>query len=202
MTLRTISAKVSDETAATFDERVRNSGLTRDEFLSKLLNENKPIKPAEKIEEEIPVQPVVKPEIPSMTIVEKHIEVEKPLAENEILISLNPAQFFALRETVLSGENFAAKQNLLIDRIHNDDRPFFYFGKLFEPEFRTLWVRYQEVTKEMTEEEKNSALKNNMGAYILNFFLCHLVEGQILESDIDASILKDFITGLNDPALK
>lgn len=120
------------------------------------------------------------------------IEVEKQLQENELLINLSLAQMFALRGTVLGNPEFAQKQNEIIDRLKGN-KPFLYSGELFSAEFKNIWIRNIVLTKAMTDEQKEAAIKFNMAAFLVNMFMVHLIEGNIDVSTIDAGKLKEFI---------
>ena len=122
----------------------------------------------------------------------KTVTVERNLAPEEILFSLSPSQLYGIRGTVLSSPDFAEKQNQVIDRLRSE-KPFLYWGQLFEPEFQTLWIKNIPLTKTMSAEEKEKAIKHNMAAFLVNMFFVHLIEGKITDSQIDAESLKDFI---------
>lgn len=118
--------------------------------------------------------------------------VEKQLEPNQVIINLTPAQLFAIRSNVTSSPHFAEKQNKIIDSL-NGGRPFLYFGNLYDPEFKNLWVRNIPVTKEMTEEQKENAIRHNMAAFLVNMFLMHAIEGNLSVSNINAERIKAFI---------
>lgn len=123
----------------------------------------------------------------------KTVEVERQIQPDEIILPLSPAQMFALKNTVLSRPDFAEHQNKIIDDLKSGWKPFMYFGDLFEPEFQSLWIRSMPITKEMTDQEKETTIKYNMSAFLINMFLIHLIEGKIDVSKVNASNLKAFI---------
>ena len=118
------------------------------------------------------------------------------LNDNEILLNLTPAQMFAIRETTLVDPNFAEIQNEIIDSLVPENKPFLYFGNLFEPEFQLLWVKNIPLTDDMTPEQREPAIRNNMAAFLLNMFLINFVEEKIDDSKATASSLKSFIQEL------
>lgn len=119
--------------------------------------------------------------------------LNRKLKDNEILLNLTPAQMFAIRETILSDPNFAENQNEIIDSLIPENKPFLYFGNLFEPEFQLLWVKNIPLTEDMTPEQRESAIQHNMAAFLLNLFLINFVEEKIDDSKVTASSLKSFI---------
>lgn len=129
---------------------------------------------------------IVDPEI-------RHVTVEKQLQANEIILSLSPAEIYAMRVMVSTSDNFAQEQNEIIDSLKTENKPFLYFGSIFEPEFQSLWVRNIVVTKMMTPEQKEFAIRHNMGAFLRNKFLFSVIDGKISEADITAEMLKSFI---------
>lgn len=119
--------------------------------------------------------------------------LDSGLNKKDIVLSLSPVQVYALRETVLSKDNFAEGQNELIDSLIPENKPFLYFGNLFEPEFQLLWVKNIPLTDDMTPEQRESAIQHNMAAFLLNMFLTNFVEENIDDSKATASSLKSFI---------
>jgi len=203
---KTFSAKVSEETAALVQGAFERSGaFTKDEFLRKMINnENEKTLPEVKsLTEPIIPEPVIEitePEVFKPLVIEVEQEVLKPqlkeiepkLERNEILISLNPEQLFALRETVLSSEHFASEQNKKIDGYSNE-KGRFYSETIYDLEFSGIWVRYQEMTKYITEDQKESIIKHNMAAFLLNVFYFQLIEGNLSDSVVTAKSLKAYI---------
>lgn len=177
----TLSAKVDPGTMQDFENAFRDSGAkTKNDFIKSLLeNRNNPGEETQ-TKTEIKIQ-----------------EIEKKLDINEILFSLNPIQFFALREHVLSSDDFAEKQNSIINRLNTGDKPFFYSGNLFEPAFQKLWVKNQIITGSMAEEQKEAAIKHNMCAFILNMYFTKLIEGEVENSSVTPDNLKAFISEQN-----
>ncbi|MEI7527169.1 MAG: hypothetical protein WCJ95_22655, partial [Mariniphaga sp.] len=120
-----------------------------------------------------------------------------PAESNEMILSLTPAQFFAINQTILS-EGFEATQNEILDSLTPENKPFFYFGNLYDEDFQTLWVRNIVRTKEMTESEKENAIRHNMAAYLVNMFMMHLIEGKISKTVVSAESLKAFLLEQNN----
>jgi len=118
--------------------------------------------------------------------------IEGQSQQNEMILSLTPAQVHAIRETVLT-EGFAETQNEIIDSLNPDNKPFLYFGNLFEPEIQSLWVRNIVLNDELPEDQKETAIRHNMGAFLINMFLMHLIEGKISETSVTAKALIKFI---------
>lgn len=131
---------------------------------------------------------------PGCNVSDVYTDIE--LNDNEILLNLTPAQMFAIRETTLADPNFAEIQNEIIDSLAPENKPFLYFGNLFEPEFQLLWVKSIPLTDDMTPEQRESAIRHNMTAFILNMFLINFVEEKIDDSKATASSLKSFIQEL------
>ncbi len=123
----------------------------------------------------------------------RHVTVEKQLDPNEILVNLTPAQMYAIRQTVLSSDNFAQEQNEIIESLKSGNKPFMYFGSLFEPEFQLLWVKNIVLAKTMTPEQKENAIRHNMSAFLVNKFLLSLIEGKISCTKVTAEVLKSVI---------
>ena len=147
--------------------------LTMEEFLDNLIQKfNKPEKVNEAIEETE--------------------AVKTPILPNEILLNLSPVQLYAIRETVLT-EGFAETQNEIIDSLNPENKPFLYFGNLFEPEIQSLWIRNIVLTDDLPEDEKETAIRHNMAAFLINMFLMHLIEGKISETSVTAKTLITFI---------
>lgn len=171
-----INQRVSAEDKDYYDQSFEGSGASsRGEFLVKLLDRyHEPLEPV-RVE------------------VEKLVEVERNHQHNEISLILSPAQMFALRNTVLSTSDFAQEQNKVIDNLARGNRPFMYFGSLFEPEFQSLWIRNKVVTDKTPGEEKEAVTKFNMSAFLLNMFFTNLIEGRISETMVTADTLKEFI---------
>jgi hypothetical protein len=122
-----------------------------------------------------------------------NLDTGKKLKDNEILLQLTPAQMFGISETIMSPDNFADIQNKIIDSLKPENKPFFYFGNLFEPEFEQLWVKSEPLNEELTPEQKEIIIKHNISAFLINMFLTHLIEGKISDSVVTAESLKSFI---------
>ena len=90
-----MTAEVNDKLETAFEESNFDS---KGEFIESLIDQANNDEPTVEIEE-----------------VEIEVEVEKKLEPNQLLISLTPAQMFALRGHVSEPE-FAAKQNRLVDK--------------------------------------------------------------------------------------
>lgn len=174
-TLGTITVRTSDETKDFFKRSFEASGAnSQGEFLERLLNKwNEP-------------ELTIEPEIKTVTI-------EKQVQANEILLSLSPAQMFAVRGTILSSENFAQDQNEIIDSLKTGTPPFLYGGHLFDREFQTLWIRNIVLSKTMIPEQKEAAIRHNIAAFLVNRFLMVIIEGKISCTHVTAETLKSFI---------
>jgi len=123
----------------------------------------------------------------------KTVPIERKLNPNEVLMNLNPAQLYALRQTVLSSETFAQEQNEIIDELKPENRPLFYSGVAFSPEINSTWVRNIVLTKTMTPDQREAAIKHNMAAFLINRFMIGIVEGKISCTNVTGSSLKAFI---------
>ncbi len=118
--------------------------------------------------------------------------IEGNTEQNEMLLSLTPVQLYAIRETVLI-EEFAENKNEIIDSLNPENKPFLYFGNLFEPEFQSLWIRNIVLTDGMTQEEKENSIRHNMAAFLINMFLMNLIEGKVSCTPVTAENLKSYI---------
>ena len=168
---KTISG--ATETINWFDESFESSGAnSQGEFLQRLLENWNQDEPAPKVETQT-------------------VTIEKELEQNQLLFNLSPAQAFAIRGNV-SSPGFAQKQNSLIDSLKGGS-PFMYFGNLYDPAFQKLWVKNIVITKEMSEPEKEGAIKCNMSAFLVNMYLMHAIEGDVSASNINAASIKEFI---------
>ncbi len=173
-TLGTITVRTSADTKDWFKNSFEASNAnSQGDFLQKLLEKWN--------EDEHTPEPLI-----------QTVTIEKDLQENQILMSLNPAQLFALRGTV-TFPNFAELQNEIIETLKNGERPFMSFSRLFEPEFNNLWIRNIVISKTMTEAEKEKAIRHNMTAFLLNMFLVNIIEGNISKSFVTADKLKSYI---------
>jgi hypothetical protein len=173
------SIRMSKETNDYFNMSFESSGAnSKGEFINKLLesyNQGDP-EPKEKIVE---------------------VSVDRPLKENQLLIDLTPEQYFALKETVIA-PGFAESQNEIIDRIQSGEGQFFYFGNLFEPEFKDVWTRNIPMNSEMSEAELETAIKENQKAFLLNMFMLNVIEDKNPET-VKSKVLKNFIRNNNNP---
>ncbi|MDB4582944.1 hypothetical protein N9164_07325 [Draconibacterium sp.] len=138
---------------------------------------------------------------PTTEIQEVEVEVEKKLESNQILVSLTPAQMFALKEHISAVPDYAEKQNEIIDLL-SEGKPLFSFSKLYEPEFQELWVRNIVLTEEMSEAEMEAAIKHNISAYLLNMFFTNLIDENIPDLHVDTSDIKAFIKKRMENATK
>jgi len=111
---------------------------------------------------------------------------------NEFVLSLSAAQYYAIHENVLT-KGFAETQNEIFDSLTPENKPFLYFGNLFEPEIQSLWIRNVILTDKMPEEEKEDAIRHNMSAFLINMSLMHLIEGKIRDTSVTAKTLITFI---------
>lgn len=180
-----LTVRVSSEIKENFESAFEESGFSsKGDFLNKLLSAYyeslEPQKPSD------PAAPAVKQEV-----VEKIVEVEKErsLQENEILLSLNPAQLFVLRENFMRNPSLAAGWNSEIEKFKSGKAPFLYFGNLCNAEYGCIWNEFVD----MQSPEDQEALKRNMAAELLNYYMVQIVEGNIPHSVITPRILKDFI---------
>ncbi|WP_423129732.1 hypothetical protein [Gaoshiqia sp. Z1-71] len=178
-TTGTTTIRSSVDVKEWFRESFEASGTnSQGEFLEKLL---------ERWHREEPVQ---KAKVETIEVFR-----DREFSANEILMSLPPAQLFALRQTILSIPDFAEKQNEMIDSL-SLGRPLFYFGNLYDKEFRSMWVRNTPIIKNMSDEERESAIKHNMYAFLLNMFSMHIVEGKLSCTKVTPDVLRDFIQKL------
>lgn len=178
-----LAVRVNEETKELFSELFAASGAnSQGEFLHQLLLESMTPKP-----------------IPEKEIEYKEVKIERVLNPNELILSLSQAQLFALSSLILGSPNFAEHQNELIDRLKGG-KPWFSGSNLYEPEFKNLWVKNVLISKTMTPEQREKAIKHNMSAYLINMFLVFLIEEQIESPGINVEKLKTFIRSQAAPA--
>ena len=114
----------------------------------------------------------------------------------DTVISFSQAQYHAISENVLT-PGFIENQNEIIDSLIPDNKPFLYFGSLFEPEFQSLWIRSIDLMEEMTQEQRDNIIRHNMSAFLINMSLHHLIDRKISDSSLTAKTLKTFIQAQN-----
>jgi hypothetical protein len=173
-TLGTLTVRTSADTKEWFKNSFEaSSANSQGDFLFKLLEKWNNDEPARE------------PEVKTITI-------EKNVQPNEILLKLTPLQLFALRGTVLSYPDFAERQNEIIDSLKRN-KSFFYSSNLYDQDFHNVWIRNIVITKAMNEEQKESAIRHNMAAFLLNMLLVNIIDGNISSTRITAGMMKDFI---------
>lgn len=172
-----ITMRGNVETKDLFRELFESSGAnSHGEFLQKLLETYA------QVSEQPPVQQTREPNI---------IEVEKPLAENQMILNLNPLQFFALRQAVLSSPDFAEQQNIIIDSLKRG-KPWYYAGNLYDVEFVNAFLRNVSLSK-AAPEEREKIITLNMAAFLINFFMMNAIDENITTIKLKASQLKAFV---------
>lgn len=125
--------------------------------------------------------------------IEKVVEIERRHEENELSVKLTHAQYWALRNTVLSTNDFAESQNSVIDNLATGNRPFMYFGNLFDQEFQSLWIRSRPFSDKTTPGEALESIKFNMSAFLVNMFFTNLIENRISETLVTDETLKRYL---------
>ena len=187
-----ISIRVTSEVKELFEETFQASGSnSKGDFLKSLLDLY-----FDSQEEKQPAQAKAQEPAQPQTI-EKIIEKERELAENEILLSLNPAQLFALKETILGNPKFITAWNEEIEKMKNGNSPFLYFGNLCNTEFGCIWNEFQE----LKSDDDLETLKQNIAAELLNSYMVRIIEGEIEYSIVTPRILKEFIKGEKEKQL-
>lgn len=177
-----ITMRGNAETKELFRELFEASGAnSHGEFLQKLLET------FAQASENSTVIPKAEPQI---------IEVEKPLAENQVLIDLNALQFFALKQAVLSYPDFADQQNNIIDSLKRG-KPWYYSGDLYAPEFVNAFIRNISLSK-IAPELRESAIIHNMSAFLVNLFMMNVIEENLSTISIKANHLKAFARKQNE----
>jgi hypothetical protein len=193
---------MSQDTKDFFDALFNESGAnSKGEFMAILLDryENPPkSNPIEKIVE------VEKPvEVIKTIEVEKLVEVEKQLQANQLLLSLSDAQLFALRETVLSFNDFAERQNEIIDSFAPENKAWFMPRDWYSPEIYQLWGRFEPIGDNMTDGEREMAIKSNISSCLLNSFILLMfkpeINEHINESLITPRIIREYVIVQADP---
>jgi len=177
-----LSIRVSNEVKDMFEDSFRISGSSsKGEFLSNIIDAYNA-----SLDDPTPTAVLT----PAQTqITEKVIEKERELKENEILLSLNPAQFFTLKETVLANPKFVTVWNEHIKKMKDGDSPFLYFGNLCDKDYGCIWNEF----KELESNEDLTTLKSNMAAELINSYMVRIIEGEIDYSVVTPKLLKKFI---------
>jgi hypothetical protein len=192
MTIKTnanTNIRMSQSTREIFDHLFEESGSnSKGEFMAKLLDryDNPTIsKPTEKIVE-----------------VERLVEEEKQLQANQLIISLSDSEFFVLKETVLSFNDFAERQNKIIDSFAPEHDSIFALKHLYSPEIYQLWRRFEPINESMTINEREKVVKSNFTSCLFNAFLfLHFIQERsegINESLVTPRIIREFIKQHNE----
>ena len=172
--LMNVSIRMNAETKLYFNQTFENSGASSlVEFIGMLL---------EKFNADTEPQTI-----------EKVVEIERRHEENELSVKLTHAQYWALRNTVLSTNDFAESQNSVIDNLAMGNRPFLYFGNLFDQEFQSLWIRSRPFSDKTTPGEALESIKFNMSAFLVNMFFTNLIENRISETLVTGETLKRYL---------
>lgn len=194
--------RMSQDTKDFFDALFNESGTnSKGEFIATLLDryENPPVrKQVEKIVEiEKPVEVVKTVEV------EKLVEVEKQLQPNQLLLTLSDAELFALRETVLSFSDFAERQNKIIDSLSPEHDSIFAERHLHSPEIHQLWRRFEPISENMTDEEREKVIKSNIPSCLFNSFLQRVLDPDyrwyINKSLVTLKIIREYIKTQSKP---
>lgn len=162
--------RMSQSTRELFDQIFEESGSnSKGEFIALLLDryDNPPTgKTIEKIVE------VEKPvEVEKVVEVEKLVEVEKQLQANQLILSLSDAELFALRETILSFNDFAERQNKVIDSFAPENKTWMDSRDMYNPEIYQMWRRFEPICEDMTDQEREAVIKLNIPSCLFNSFL-------------------------------
>jgi len=169
--MENLCIRVSAETRVVFDELFQETGSnSKGEFLAYLL---------EHFSEE-PKQPE-----PQKETVE--VQVERPLAENEILVKLNKVQQEVLKNLVGSS-NERKDSNKTIDRIDQGLDQSYWGDDLFSGDFKGVLNKY-------TCEDTPEKMKEDMGQFLANFLMLMLIRGVKntgYNSDSIKSLVKKF----------
>ena len=177
-----LSIRVSNEVKESFEDALRISGVSSKGELQELLLASY----FASLDDPTPTNVAA----PAQTqINEKVIETERELKENEILLSLNPAQLFTLRETILRNPKIISGWNESILKMKNGDSPFLYFGNLCDKDFGCIWNEF----KDAESDEDITTLKSNMAAELINSYMAKIIEGEIEHSVVTPKVLKQFI---------
>lgn len=126
------------------------------------------------------------PEIPEPIQEEPDIKTEEA-EEKQIVISLNPVQYFAIKETILK-PGFIEITNKTINKIDNAIDNTFFGNELYSG-------IYAGVFKKMTGETNESdPMNTNIEAALVNLFMASiLTNSEYLDSPVTKEVLKLFI---------
>jgi hypothetical protein len=163
--MATISIRVSDELQRNFDNTFQNSDAdTKAEFLKMMLSRFLAPKEVKTEVQTIEAEP---------KIIEKNVikEVERELAENEILFALNPVHLFALRETLLH-DQYIKKTNDFIEHVNAGKDPYSIFTKanVFSGAYAG------DIIKLGDNVEDEEVMKSNMAALLINVFMVAVIQ--------------------------
>lgn len=177
-----LSLRVENETKESFEDFFKTSGATsKGEFFIRVIAAY-----GASLDDPTPTTVLT----PAQTqITETVIEKERELKENEILLSLNPAQLFTLKETILRNPKLISGWNESILKMKNGDSPFLYFGNLCDKDFGCIWNEF----KDSESDEDLITLKSNMAAELINSYMAKIIEGEVEHSVVTPKVLKQFI---------
>ncbi|MCL6103933.1 MAG: hypothetical protein M1292_15870 [Bacteroidetes bacterium] len=193
-----ISLRMAQGTKEQFDYLFEESGAnSKGEFMATLLDryENPPAKK--------PIEKIVEVEKPVEVVKTVEVEVEKQLQANQLLLTLTDAELFALRETVLSFSDFAERQNKVIDSFAPENKTWMDSRDMYNPEIYQMWRRFESISEDMTDDEREKVVKSNIPSCLFNSFLFLLFiperSEHVNESLVTPRIIREFIKGQNTP---
>ena len=150
-----------------------------------------------------PIEKIVEVEKPVEVVKTVEVEVEKQLQANQLLLTLTDAELFALRETVLSFSDFAERQNKVIDSFAPENKTWMDSRDMYNPEIYQMWRRFESISEDMTDDEREKVVKSNIPSCLFNSFLFLLFiperSEHVNESLVTPRIIREFIKGQNTP---
>jgi hypothetical protein len=117
---------------------------------------------------------------------ETAIETEET-EEKQIVISLNPVQYFAIKETILK-PGFIEETNKTVNSIDNAIDNTFFGNELYSGLFAGVFK------KMVTDQNEKDSMNKNIDAVLINLFMANiLTNSEYLESPVSKAVLKRFI---------
>ena len=186
--------RMSQSTKELFDQIFEESGSnSKGEFIALLLDRYDNPPAGKTIEKNVEVEKPV--EVEKVVEVEKLVEVEKQLQANQLILSLSDAELFALRETLLSFNDFAERQNKVIDSFGR--KSWIGSTRHYSPEIDQLWRHFEPIGEDMTDQEREAVIKSNIPSCLFNAFLLLMFiperSEHINESLVTPKIIREFI---------
>jgi hypothetical protein len=196
---------MSKDTKDQFDSLFNESGAnSKGEFIALLLENYANPEAGKTTEKIIEVEKPI--EVVKTVEVEKLVEVEKELEANQILLTLTNPQYCALKETILSFSDFAEEQNRRIDKLAPEHDGIFAESHLYSSEIYQLWRRFEPISDNIMDEEREKITKSNISSCLFNAFLYQIfmpdqrwyINKSLVTPRILRELIKEFSTDIEE----